>query len=562
MIACHVRFREKYLFLLALSIILLFTFTTYTFTTDIGIKRANIEFERDDHVFINQRATLQITNEQDIEPKEVYNVTRIRDKIILSGDLPLISGGEDAQKISRQRRDKVKQMMLHSWNGYKNYSWGYNELSPLNKNGHLTSIFGQEKLGATIIDAMDTLFIMGLHEEFNEAKLWLEQCDFNSVSSYVSVFEVNIRFIGGLLTCYALTGDDLFRDKAKSIAEKLLPAFNTPTGIPYSLVNLSTGKLMNYYWASKGSSILSEYGSLYLEFAYLSEITGNPIFKNKVDDIMEFLDKKVKPNGLYPNYIDPKTGKWTGMHVSMGSLGDSFYEYLLKIWLQSNKKNDMPRRMFEEAIDAMLEQMLFISKEGLVHFSELKNGNPDHVMEHLACFSGGLLGLASVTLNNSKSEKYLKTGADLTHTCHESYDRSETKLGPERFRFRVGQEAKASNHGDKYYILRPEVVESYFYMYRLTKDEKYRDWGWEAVKAIEKHCKVASGGYSGIKNVYDSNPIKDDVQQSFFLAETLKYLYLLYSDEKLISLDKWVFNTEAHPLPIKNANPYFRVTTM
>lgn len=172
-------------------------------------------------------------------------------------------------------------------------------------------------------------------------------------------------------------------------------------------------------------------------------------------------------------------------------------------------------------------------------------------------FLGGLFGLASKTLKNEMSDRYMEIAKGITNTCHESYDRSATKLGPESFRFTDSVEAKAIKTNDKYYILRPEVIESYFYMWRLTKDQKYREWGWEAVQALEKYCRV-SGGYTGIKNVYVEDSQKDDVQQSFFLAETLKYLYLLYSDDSLLSFDEWVFNTEAHPLPIKNVNPLYR----
>lgn len=132
-----------------------------------------------------------------------------------------------------------------------------------------------------------------------------------------------------------------------------------------------------------------------------------------------------------------------------------------------------------------------------------------------------------------------------------------TKLGPESFRFTEQLEARATKQNEKYYILRPEVIESYFYLWRLTKDQKYRDWGWEAVQALEKHCRV-EGGYTGLKNVYQADGPKDDVQQSFFLAETLKYLYLLFSDDSVLPLDQWVLNTEAHPLPIKNRNPSYR----
>jgi mannosyl-oligosaccharide alpha-1,2-mannosidase len=104
---------------------------------------------------------------------------------------------------------------------------------------------------------------------------------------------------------------------------------------------------------------------------------------------------------------------------------------------------------------------------------------------------------------------------------------------------------------ERYYLLRPEVVEAYFYLWRLTKEQKYRDWAWEAAQAIEKHCRTDSG-FSGIRDVYESSPQKDDVQQSFFLAETLKYLYLTFSDDSVIPLDKYVFNTEAHPFRIRH----------
>lgn len=147
-----------------------------------------------------------------------------------------------------------------------------------------------------------------------------------------------------------------------------------------------------------------------------------------------------------------------------------------------------------------------------------------------------------------------------------------------RNRFTEGAEAKALKTQEKYYILRPELFESYFVMWRLTHDQKYRDWGWDAVQALEKHCRSANG-FSGLKNVYLEEPVKDDVQQSFFLAETLKvcvhkytngirnvkyikcfqYLYLLFSDDTVLPLDEWTFNTEAHPLPIKGSNPLYRM---
>lgn len=115
----------------------------------------------------------------------------------------------------------------------------------------------------------------------------------------------------------------------------------------------------------------------------------------------------------------------------------------------------------------------------------------------------------------------MNIGKGITNTCHESYILTATHLGPEAFRFSEGVEAKALRAQEKYYILRPETFESYFILWRLTHDQKYRDWAWDAVQAIEKYCR-SPGGFSGIKNVYLDDPQKDDVQQSFLIAEGFK----------------------------------------
>jgi len=470
---------------------------------------------------------------------------------------PKVQGGEPNDDVTKQRREKIKEMMKHAWDSYVRYAWGKNELKPLSKRGHTPGVFGSSALGASIVDGLDTLFIMGMMEEFRQGRDWIaENLSFDKLATEVSVFETNIRYVGGLLTCYALTGDKMFKEKAEHIATKLLPAFNTPTGIPYALVNIKTGASRNYQWASGSSSILAEFGTMHLEFSYLSDVTGNPVFKEKVNKIRDVIRGMSKPQGLYANYLHPKHGNWGQQHISVGALGDSFYEYLLKAWVQSGGEDKNAREMYDEAVEAIESKLVQTSGGGLKYLAEMKNGRLDHKMDHLACFAGGLFALGAQTQADDKTNHYMQLAEDLTNTCHESYDRSDTKLGPESFRFMDGLDAKALKQGEKYYILRPEVIESYFILWRFTHDPKYRQWGWEAAQAIEKHCRV-DGGFSGIKNVYQLDAQKDDVQQSFFLAETLKYLYLLFSDDDLIPLDLWVFNTEAHPLPIKGVNPAY-----
>ncbi|XP_064026157.1 mannosyl-oligosaccharide 1,2-alpha-mannosidase IA [Pogoniulus pusillus] len=457
-------------------------------------------------------------------------------------------GQEPADPAVRQKRAKIKEMMKHAWDNYKRYAWGLNELKPISKQGHSSNLFGNIQ-GATIVDALDTLYIMEMKEEFKEAKEWVEKnLDFN-VNAEISVFEVNIRFVGGLLSAYYLSGEEIFRKKAVELGEKLLPAFNTPTGIPWALLNIKSGIGRNWPWASGGSSILAEFGTLHLEFVHLSHLSGNPVFAEKVMNIRKVLNRLDKPEGLYPNYLNPSSGQWGQHHVSIGGLGDSFYEYLLKAWLMSDKTDEEGKNMYYDAVQAIETHLIRKSSGGLTYIAEWKGGLLEHKMGHLTCFAGGMFALGADGAPSDKTGHHIELGAEIARTCHESYDRTSMKLGPEAFRFDGGVEAIATRQNEKYYILRPEVIETYMYMWRLTHDPKYRQWGWEAVEALEKHCRV-DGGYSGLRDVYNSHESHDDVQQSFFLSETLKYLYLLFSEDDLLPFEHWVFNTEAHPLPV------------
>uniref|UniRef100_A0A671REF4 alpha-1,2-Mannosidase n=1 Tax=Sinocyclocheilus anshuiensis TaxID=1608454 RepID=A0A671REF4_9TELE len=390
------------------------------------------------------------------------------------------------------------QMMKFAWDNYKRYAWGKNELRPLTRNGHTGNMFGGLR-GASIVDSLDTLYIMGLMEEYEEAKEWIQNnLDLNS-NGEASLFEVNIRYVGGLLSAYYLTGAEIFKQKVMELGEKLLPAFNTPTGIPRGVINLGRVSCRH----------------------------GFPLV---------FSD-----------------------HVSIGGLGDSFYEYLIKSYLMSEKTDQEAQKMYYRAMEAIETNLVQKSPGGLTYVAEWRGGILDHKMGHLACFSGGMIGIGADDGPAGQRQHYLDLAAEITHTCHESYSRSATKLGPEAFRFDAGAEATANRLSDRYYILRPEVIESYMYMWRLTHNPKYREWGWEAVEALEKHCRV-DAGFSGIRDVYASTVSHDNMQQSFFLSETLKYLYLLFSDDDLLPLEDWVFNTEAHPLPVIRKRFFMRLS--
>jgi len=149
----------------------------------------------------------------------------------------------------------------------------------------------------------------------------------------------------------------------------------------------------------------------------------------------------------------------------------------------------------------------------------------------------------------------MRLGRELMRTCYQMYNSTPTGLSPEITYFNTNPAVKDDLYIkplDRHNLLRPETVESLFYMWRITKEQKYRDWGWNIIQAFEKYTKVPHGGYTSINNVQDTRNVQPkDKMESFFVGETLKYLFLLFSDDdQLIPIDKWVFNTEAHPLPI------------
>ncbi|XP_031636865.1 mannosyl-oligosaccharide alpha-1,2-mannosidase IA-like, partial [Contarinia nasturtii] len=410
-----------------------------------------------------QHHIVQNTNEIQIDTIEVDNGNVVPDvpKSHVHSDLHSIKvskdhiedfpNGEDRDPIARKRRLKIREMTLHAWTNYKKFAWGHNELRPLTKSGH-NGVFGASELGATIIDSLDTLYIMNLKQQYQEARKWVaEHFTLQGKHVQMSVFETNIRFVGGLITMYAFTGDPMYKVKAKEVADKLLPAFETATGLPKSLVDIGTGISKNYGWS--GGSILSEIGTLHLEFAYLSDITGDPIYRDRVLKINEFLREIPKPNGLYPNYIDPYSGKWGQQHIGLGAFGDSFYEYLLKALIQSNNTDTDARRMYDDAMDAVANNLIHTTSNGLVYVSDMKYGQAEDTMDHLACFSGGLFALSAATQTNENSERFMQIGKDITNTCHESYIRTTTHIGPERFRFNENFEAQAAPHDDKRYLL-------------------------------------------------------------------------------------------------------------
>ncbi|XP_056147174.1 endoplasmic reticulum mannosyl-oligosaccharide 1,2-alpha-mannosidase [Lampris incognitus] len=469
---------------------------------------------------------------------------------------PLSANPEDAVPPatvgSMNKLEAVREAFRHAWKGYKDYAWGHDELKPISKS--FGEWFG---LGLTLVDSLDTMWILGLKEEFQEARNWVEKELSFSKNVDVNLFESTIRILGGLLSAYHLSGDQLFLEKAKDIGSRLMPAFKTPSKIPFSDVNIGKGTAHPPRWTS--DSTLAEVTSIQLEFRELSRLTQDPEYQEVVNEVMKLVHKLPgKYDGLVPMFINTNSGQFTHKGVfTLGARADSYYEYLLKQWIQGGKTEDDLLEDYIQAIEGVKKHLLRqTGPSSLTFVGELSHNRFNPKMDHLVCFLPGTLALGA---HNGLPGDHMDLAKQLMETCHQMYAQMETGLSPEIVQFNLqprGRDVEVKP-ADRHNLLRPETVESLFYMYRFTKDTKYRDWGWDMLQSFNKYTKVSSGGYTSINNVRDPvNPGPRDKMESFFLGETLKYFYLLFSDDtELLSLDKYVFNTEAHPFPIWPSPP-------
>ncbi|KAJ8762015.1 hypothetical protein K2173_006617 [Erythroxylum novogranatense] len=504
------------------------------------------------------------------------------------------TSGQDTDSTWTKRQQKVKEAFFHAWDGYKKYAMDYDELMPVSRRG----VDGLGGLGATVVDALDTAMIMGAKEIVSEAGSWVEThlLDRISKKGQVNLFETTIRVLGGLLSAYHLSGGEqgsnliekdpksnVYLDIARDLADRLLLAFtSSPTPIPFSDVVLHDPSA---HRAPGGMSSTSEVSTLQLEFNYLSTVSGDPKYSMEAMKVLEHMRTLPKVEGLVPIYISPDSGEFSGENIRLGSRGDSYYEYLIKVWLQqrTNKVGNFTYLydMYDEAMKGVRHLLVRKSiPNQLVFVGELPygpKGDFSPKMDHLVCFLPGTLALGATkgftkekamkeNLLNFEDFENLKLAEDLAKTCFEMYSVTSTGLAPEIAYFHTEDYAedgldggnKSSKfvndiiikHADRHNLLRPETVESLFVLYRITEDSKYREWGWQIFEAFEKYTKVDSGGYSSLHDVTVLPPQRSDKMETFFLGETLKYLYLLFGDSSVIPLDKFVFNSEAHPFPI------------
>ena len=273
-----------------------------------------------------------------------------------------------------------------------------------------------------LVDALDTLWIMNLKDEFQEGRDWIKAQLSHTLIGEVSTFETTIRSLGGLISAYDLSDDVLFLKQAEYLAPRLFKAFDSPSGLPRGVVNLRSGRSH----LSGNSYVLAEVASLQLEFNFMAKATGKEEYKIKSEKVFDVLKRITPRDGLMPTNLKEKHGKayFSNKIVSFGGAGDSAYEYMLKLWLQGGKKDTKYRDMWDKAINGMHHHLLKKSSpNGLTYIAERSNGHVGNEMSHLTCFMGGALALGAYTdpegLDSPRAERDLRTAKALAYTCYQ-----------------------------------------------------------------------------------------------------------------------------------------------
>ena len=422
----------------------------------------------------------------------------------------------DAEKAAMA--DRVRAETLYAWNAYHKYAWKHDALKPLSRQPF--DWYGHSLL-MTPVDALDTLTLMGLKKQADEARKLIDtQLDLNQ-DIYVKDFEITIRLLGSLISGYELTGDKRLLDLADDLGRRMLPMFNSPTGMPYEYVNLRTGAVRGTH------SNPAEIGSLLIEFGMLARHTGKQEYYDKAKRAVVELYNRRSSTGLVGAEIDVETGKWLN-HTSgiMGGI-DSYYEYLLKASILFGDQDCA--RMWRES-EAAIEKYLADERPNGLWYgqADMRTGartSTDYGA--LDAFFPAVLALGGD----------VKRAAALQDSSYTMWNLAGVE--PERLDY------AAMKIVDPVYALRPEIIESTYYLYHYTHDPKYLAMGQTYFNALVKYCRTGAG-YAALSDVRTKT--KSDSMESFFFAETLKYLYLLYAPESTLNFDDIVFNTEAHPM--------------
>ncbi|KAK3950638.1 glycoside hydrolase [Pseudoneurospora amorphoporcata] len=502
-----------------------------------------------------------------------------------------------ARKTRESRRETVRQVFLKNWISYRERAWKKDALLPIS-GGYKDQFSGW---AATLVDSLDTLWIMGLREEFDEAVEAVAGIDFGVITTTtkdngsggggggrVNIFETNIRYLGGLLAAYDLSGREILLAKATELGDLLYAGFNTERRMPVDFIDFERAKTGEGL-AVEESVVSASPGTLTLEMTRLSQVTGDMKYydaASRVMDVFESGQNLTRIPGLWPIYVSmARQDVVSGNQFGVAGGADSLYEYLPKMYALTGgleaRYESMSKAFLEAADKALFFRPMVPGNEDVLMIGTADvtvDGQEDMLLnpesEHLGCFVGGIYGLSGKLFR--RLEWVESQGIKITNGCVYAYRAMPTDMMPERYNMvpcqsrddegckwneelwererRKRPEWKKhlpkgfTTAKDPRYILRPEAIESVFVMWRITGKREFQEAAWDMFKAVSNGTETEFANAAVLDVTKAEYPLpKEDYMESFWLAETLKYFYLAFSPPDVISLDDFVLNTEAHP---------------
>jgi mannosidase alpha-like ER degradation enhancer 2 len=436
--------------------------------------------------------------------------------IWLTGALVAADGRQ--ARDARFTPDGVKAEFTHAWKAYRQYAWGHDELRPLSRQPH---DWYEEPLLITQVDALDSLVLLGFKAEADETREYIgAHLSFDRDVS-VKVFEIVIRMLGGLLSSYQMTGDSRLLALAQDLGDRLLPAFDSPTGLPYRYVNLRT------HAVNQAETNPAEAGTLLLEFGTLSKLTGRPVYYDKAKHAVVEIYRRRSALGLVGQRINAETGQWTVPDSHVSAEIDSYYEYLFKAWRLFGDRDC--KDMWNASL-AAINKYLADEVNGRLWYGHADMQSGARTLTHFGALDAYFPALLAISGDTARAAR-LESSAEVMWKLH--------GIEPETLDYRTMTVVEPG------YPLRPEIVESAYYLHRLTGKEDYRRMGARFFADFVRWCRNDTG-YAALDDVVSKK--KADSMESFIFAETFKYFYLLSAPASALDFSTITFTTEAHPL--------------
>jgi hypothetical protein len=421
--------------------------------------------------------------------------------------------------------DKIKAEFVRSWEAYKTYAWGHDVLLPVSK-GYMD--WYAQSLHISPIDAYSTMKVMGLDKEAEEVQHYVvDSIDFDK-DQFVKTFEVNIRILGGLLAMYEFSEDKKVLSKAEDFGKRLLPAFRSQTGIPYYWVNLRTGE-------TKGQVVnMAEGGSCLIEMGMLSRFTGNPVYYETAKKASLAIFNRRSSIGLIGESINIETGTWTDSISHIGCCIDSYYEYLLKGALLFN--DGEIKNAWDQSIIS-IQKYIADEVDSSLWYCQVNMTTGQRVSRIVTLYDAFFPAVLALSGDIANAARY-----------QDSWNSLWVKYGLEPMVYDYGKKEIVNAS----YDLNPEIIESAYYLYYFTGDKKYKAMASQYFSDLMAYCRTDEA-YTCIKDVRTKE--QKDHMETFFLAETMKYLYLTFANPKEINPKDCVFSTEAHPFRKQGFQP-------